>query len=66
MSYTPQQQQQQQQPPAEMSPEDVEEFSKMFPGLDKQVIKVHLSMTNYFCFIVKYIFFLIEGLYKEI
>ena len=44
MSYTPQQiqQQQQQQQPAEMSPEDVEEFSKMFPGLDKQVIKVHL------------------------
>ena len=23
-----------------MSEEDVEEFSKMFPGLDKQVIKV--------------------------
>ena len=46
MSYTPQQQQQQQQPPAEMSPEDVEEFSKMFPGLDKQVIKVHLYITD--------------------
>ena len=50
MSYTPQQiqqqQQQQQQPPAEMSPEDVEEFSKMFPGLDKQVIKVHLFIYD--------------------
>jgi toll-interacting protein len=46
MAYTsvlvPQQgQQQQQQPatPAQMSEEDVEEFSKMFPDLDKQVIK---------------------------
>jgi len=29
--------------PAEMSPEDVEEFSKMFPSLDKQVIKAVYS-----------------------
>jgi len=50
MEYTPiplqqqQQQQQQQQPqmaavPAEMSEADLEEFSKMFPGVEKTVIK---------------------------
>jgi len=48
-TYLPQQGQQppivQQRPPqpAEMSPEDVDEFSKMFPSLDKQVIKAVYS-----------------------
>ena len=39
-AYLPQQQQQQQPPPApELSAEDLEEFSKMFPEIEKTVIE---------------------------
>ena len=37
-SHPPQQQQQQPQTPPEMTDEQLQEFSKMFPNLDKEVI----------------------------